>query len=193
MHGSFAVYQSPPPTNSPGRLITLAWMARPAAPNTRVTFSWSTVLSFIWGEAGYLRPGAIFEASQSVEGDPLRENVIDLGQDSFGAPVFQNLRAGGPPGTMTINQLNTVFDFPVSVGIGMAGMPAYAAEANPNVSTSFIPHRNSYWVVFGGFSSGEAFETGSISGALAVDFDRMTPTQTVVLDIDNILRLKSSR
>jgi rhizosphere induced protein len=188
MHCSFAVYQSPPPTNSPGQMISLAWMARPAAPNTRVSFAWSTTPSFIWAEAGSTSSGCIFEASQTVEANPFRENVIDLAQDSFGAPHFQNLRVGGQPGTMTIHQMNNVFDFPVSIGIGMANKPAYAVTSNPNISTCFIPQQASYWVVFGSFSTGEVFDIESISGALAVTFDPMAPTQYVVLAMDNILR-----
>ncbi len=191
LHGSFAVYQSPPPGNSPGRLINLAWIARPCAPNCRVSFSWSTTLSFTWGAAGSLRRGVVFEESQSVDGDPMRENMIDLAQDQFGAPVFQNLRVGGPPGTMTINQLSNVFDFPVLVGVGMGGKPAYAVEASPNLSTCFMPHEASYWVIFGAYTAGEVFDTESISGALEVSFSRMAPTQSVVLSMDNILHLGS--
>ncbi|MBV5333924.1 hypothetical protein JZU57_01500 [bacterium] len=192
LHGAFAVYQSPPTISSPGEMITMAWLSRPAAPRTRVAFTWSNVLCFVWGENGRLGTRVMFEASQSFEADPMRENTIDLAMDKLGAPMFQNLRVGGAAGALTINQLNYVFD-KVSVGVGMDGTAAYAVEANANVTSIFMPHRNQYWVVFGDFMAGQVFDVESISRPLLVEFDRNAPTQTVNFTMDNMLQLEGAR
>ena len=60
--GSFAVFQKLP--QSPPNVFTLAWLARPAHPNTRVTFSWTTDYCFVWSETGVVQPGISFSASR---------------------------------------------------------------------------------------------------------------------------------
>jgi len=192
MHGSFVVYQVPPALNN-GQLLTLAWLSRPSAPNCRVTFNWSNSLHFVWGEMGTTLGGGVFDASQCIEADPYRANMVDLDKDDFGAPMFQNLRTGGTPGTLTIRQLNNVFDYPVSIGVGVGCKPAYTVDACANITTTFIPLVDRYWVVFGNFTQGQTFDVGSVSGSLMVEFDYNAPVQNVVLDMDNMLQLVPSR
>ncbi len=189
-HGSFALFQSPPNTSSPGTLFTLAWLARPAAPDTRVTFNWTNSYHFVWGETGSLHPGAVFESSQAMEADPLRENTVDLTQDQFGSPMFANLRTGGAPGTLTIRQLNTIFDYPVSVGIGMTDTAAYGVKASSNVTTVFTPLDNVYWLVFGSFTQGEVLDITSLSNPVKISFSTQTPVQTAVLTLDNLIKIQ---
>lgn len=193
MHDSFALFQAPPDTNSPGSLISLAWLARPSAPNTRVTFSWQKQYHFIWGEYGQMHKGVVFDASQSVDADPVRENMIDLTKDNFGSPMFTNLRAGGPPGTLTVRQIDTQFDYPVLVGVGMADRAACAVQAFSNVTTTFIPRHDTYWLVFGSFIAGQVVDIQALSNPLKITFSQSVPVQTAILDMDNVIRCTSGQ
>lgn len=188
LHGNFAIYQVPPASDNMQQIISLAWLSRPAAPGTRVTFTWSTAMSFVWGERGNFRGRSYFAACQQVPADPDRENLIDLGADEFGAPDFSALRVGGPPGVLTVRQRNAIFDFPVHVGIAIGGAAVYTVDFHANISTSFIAHRDRYWVMFGGYSPGEAIDATSVTNGVILDFSTITPTQSVIMGSDNILR-----
>ncbi len=188
LHGNFAIYQVPPLTENSAQIIGLAWMARPAAPGTRLAFSWDTQMSFVWGERGVYRSRSYFNACQQVLANPERENLIDLTSDAFGAPTFLNLRTGGPLGTLTIRQLSAIFDYPVHLGVAISGAPVYTVNFNANISTAFIPHPNRYWVVFGGYTAGDTIDSASVTNSLMLEFSPTTPSQGVIMGPDNILR-----
>ncbi len=188
LHGNFAIYQVPPQSEGSQHVISLAWMARPAAPGTRLAFSWDTEMSFIWGERGIYRNRSYFNACQQVAANPDRENLIDLTSDIYGAPTFQNLRTGGPQGTMTIRQLSAIFDYPVHLGVAIGGAPVYTVNFNANITTTFIPHQNRYWVMFGGYMAGETIDSASVTNSLMVEFSPTSPSLGVVMGPDNILR-----
>ena len=190
LDGMFSVFQAPPAIQGAAPALSLAWLSRPSAPGTKVTFSWSTQWHFIWGEHGGAGHGARFDSSQILDADPERENTVDLSKNSFGSPVFTNLRAEGPAGTLTINQLNQVFDYPVAVGIGMASAASAVVMAHPNVTTVFVPTKTKYYVVFGGYSTGDVL-VKSVSPTLILTFESSAPMQRVVFDNDNILRTTS--
>lgn len=188
LHGSFALYQVPPQAPGPGGPASLAWLARPAAPGTQVRFSWSTEVGFIWGERGTFGGRTTFTAYQYVAADPERENLIDFSADSFGAPSFQNLRTGGPQGTLTIRQLNATFDFPIHLGIAVGRSPIYTVDFNANILNAFIPHRHRCWVVFGSYTTGETIDVEAQTNVQSVEFSPTSPTQRVELTADNILQ-----
>jgi hypothetical protein len=193
LHGSFALYQVPPQVRGPTGPASLVWLARPAAPGTHVRFSWSTEIGFIWGERGTFRGQTTFTAYQYVAADPDRENVIDLTSDNFGAPTFQNLRIGGPQGTMTVRQLSVTFDFPVHLGVALGKSPIYTVDFNANVLSTFIPHRDRCWVAFGSYTAGEALDVGALTNVQVVDFSSTSPSQEVILTPQNILRKATAR
>ncbi|MGF6157542.1 hypothetical protein M2267_002801 [Ensifer sp. KUDG1] len=192
LHGSFALYQVPPSAPGPTGPACLAWLARPAAPGTQVRFSWSTEVGFIWGERGTFGGRTTFTAYQYVAADPERENLIDFGSDSFGAPTFQNLRTGGAQGALTIRQLNATFDFPIHLGIALGKSPIYTVDFNVNVLGAFIPHRNRCWVVFGSYTAGEAIDAEAQTNVQVIDFNPSSPAQRVELSPENILRCTSA-
>lgn len=189
MHGSFAIYQTPLPSNGRSSVLSVAMMSRATAPATRVSFTWTPTYSFVWGEGGHLNSNVSFCACQELGADPLRENVVDLVQDRYGAPEFRNPRVGGPSGTLTINQINATYDFPVSVGVGVGGRPAYLVPFNANVSTLFIPHPSQYWIVFGGHVAGGVIDHTTLTQAIPVELSPQAPTQSVILGEDNTLYL----
>ncbi len=77
LSGSFAVFQKPLPSTMPGNVFSLAWFARPAAPGSRVTFTWGLDYCFTWSETGILKPGVKFAASQVVAADTNGLNQIE--------------------------------------------------------------------------------------------------------------------
>ncbi|HBF28467.1 hypothetical protein [Rhizobium sp.] len=187
LSGSFAIYHVPPQSQKTQHLSSVAWLARPAAPGTQITFGWSTDLSFVWGERGTFGGRTVFNASQFAPADPSRENIIDFTSDPYGAPTFQNLEPGGPQGTMTIRQLNANFQFPINLGIAMGNRPIYTVNFNANITTTFIPHTDRYWVVFGDYVPGETINVESLTNFLKVDFSPIFPEQTVVMSPQNVL------
>ncbi|TRL37446.1 hypothetical protein [Rhizobium straminoryzae] len=188
MHGNFSIYQMPPQTESIQQVVSLAWLSRPAPPSSSVTFTWSTAMSFVWGERGRFRGRSYFAACQQVPAHPERENLIDLTSEELGSPFFANLRGGGPSGALTVRQRNAIFNYPVHVGIAIGGSAVYTVEFQANISTSFIAHRDRYWVTFGGYSPGEAIDATSVTNGVVLDFSPINPTLSVVMGPDNILR-----
>ncbi len=120
LSGSFAVFQRPPATMTQGEVLSLAWLARPTAPQSRVAFTWALDYNFIWSETGALSPGLIFAASQVIPANLDGENLIQLTEDEFGATTFVNPGTGGAPGSLTIEQLSNVVPNRTAVGIGLA-------------------------------------------------------------------------
>lgn len=70
LSGSFAVFQRPPASMTQGEILSLAWPAHPAAPQSRVAFTWAWDYNFVWSETGVLTPGLAFSASQVLPATP---------------------------------------------------------------------------------------------------------------------------
>ncbi|WP_165218821.1 hypothetical protein [Affinirhizobium pseudoryzae] len=186
LSGSFAVFQKPLPSTMPGNVFSLAWFARPTAPNTRVTFTWGLDYSFTWSETGILKPGINFAASQVIPADPNALNQIELKKDDYGATTFSGLSAGGSLGSLTIKQLSNVKPNETSVGIGMAGSGTFAVQAQPNMTAVFTPHPN-YWVIFGNFETGDVMDVEDVTNAVEVTYGGARTSRNAVLNLDNMI------
>lgn len=184
--GSFAIFQKPPPVSSTPNVFSLAWFARPAAPGTQVTFSWTVDYSFVWAETGILQPGINFQASQNLPADPYAQNLVQLGIDSYGATKFSNLNTSGLVGSLTVQQLSSVVPGRTSVGVGMSGSGTFAIQAAPNMTAVFTPTPN-YWVLYGNFQTGDVMNIEDISGAVEVTYGGSLTTRTATLGLDNII------
>ncbi|MGF9691650.1 MULTISPECIES: protein rhiA [unclassified Rhizobium] len=186
LSGSFAVFQKAPPTTTPGNVFSLAWFARPTAPNSRVTFTWGLDYSFIWSETGVLRPGINFSASQVVPADPNGLNLIQLKKDQYGATTFAGPTSGGSLGSLTVKQLSNVQPNATSVGIGMAGSGTFVVQAQPNMTAVFTPHPN-YWVIFGNFETGDVIDIEDVTTAVEVTYGGAQTSRTAVLNLENMI------
>ena len=186
MSGSFAVFQKPPPMTVPGNVFSLAWFARPTAPSSRVTFSWTLDYSFVWSETGVLQPGINFAAWQNLPADPNGQNIVQLTQDNYGATTFANPNGSGALGSLTVQQLTNVVPNRTSVGIGMAGSGTFAVQAAPNMTAVFTPHPN-YWVIFGNYQTGDVMDIEDVSSAVEVTFGGALATRTATLSLGNVI------
>ena len=186
LHGSFAVFQKAPPMTVPGNVFSLAWFARPAAPGSRVTFTWNLDYSFVWSETGLLQPGINFSATQVIGADPNGQNLVQLTQDSWGATTFANPSVTGALGSLTIQQLSNVVPNRTTVGIGMAGSGTFAVQAAPNMTAVFTPHPN-YWVLFGNLETGDVIDVEDVTGAVEVTYGGALTSRTAALGLDNLI------
>lgn len=186
LSGSFAVFQKAPPMTVPGNVFSLAWFARPTAPGSRVTFSWSLDYSFLWSETGLLQPGINFAATQVLAADPNGQNLIQLTQDKYGATTFVNQSSTGALGSLTIQQLSNVAPAKTSVGIGMAGSGTFAVQAAPNMTAVFTPHPN-YWVMFGNYETGDVIDIEDVTGAVEATYGGALTSRTATLGLDNLI------
>lgn len=186
LSGSFAVFQKPLPSTMPGNVFSLAWFARPAAPGSRVTFTWGLDYCFTWSETGILKPGVKYSASQTIGADPNALNQIDLKKDDCKATTFANLSSGGALGSLTIKQLSNVEPNLTSVGIGMAGSGTFAVQAQPNMTAVFTPHPN-YWVIFGNFETGDVMDVQDTTNSIEVTYGGARTGRTAVLGLDNMI------
>lgn len=186
MHGSFAVFQKAPPITVPANVFSLAWLARPTAPGTEVTFEWSLDYCFVWSESGILKPGVNFKASQTLAADPYGKNNVQLTVDDYGASMFDGQDGSGADGSLTIKQLSGVVPGRTSVGIGMSGSGTYVIQAAPNMTAVFTPHPN-YWVAFGNFRQGDVVDIEDVSGVAEITYGGSLTSRKAVFGLDNII------
>ncbi|MCO5730248.1 hypothetical protein [Rhizobium sp. SSA_523] len=188
MHGNFVLYQRPERCEGSAHIRSLAWLSRPAAPGTRVTFSWRDSTSFVWGERVLGGNGGHFVISQSITADIDRDNLVDLKGDSFSAPTFCNLRSTPGAEGLTIRQLNAHFEYPLYHGIARGGAALMIAPFHVNVSTTFVVDAAAYWLHFNDCRAGEVLDYGQLDGSLRLDFGPARHSHSVMMGPDNIIR-----
>jgi rhizosphere induced protein len=178
--GSFCIFQQHP---NPGT-SALAWFVKFANPGTMVYFSWDdTDYCFIWKETGPLIPGQKSEASQFLPAAPYDNNVVTLTK-SNGGYQFIDQTSGGQPGMLTVRTDQTVLVNQASVGVGMSGSGTFAVQTLPQMIFTFEPHAE-YWLAFGDFQQGQAFDTSTISNPFQIIFPPNISTMRVALDMNN--------
>ena len=66
----------------------------------------------------------------------------------------------------------------------MSGQPAFATDAGPNLSYSFIPHPQ-YYVAFGYYLQGEVIDLNLVSSTVCVEYEDNIFERTVRLKSNN--------
>ncbi len=163
--GSVMLFQRDADERSDAR--SLAWFAKYNYPKTRVSFQWTTELSFVWSDTGQLVPGIIASASQAIAADPADGNLITLTYDQ--GFNFVNQGPGRQRGIMSIIEDATIPSGMASAGIGMSGQPTFLMPAQPNFMFQFST-RTQYWIAFGKYASGEVLDVSTIVNAAQIDF-----------------------
>ncbi len=158
--GSFCIYQESPDTNV-GNITTLAWLAKPAHPTTRLDFEWALDYDFVWAKTTKLRPGTLVKTSQAWPVNLSTTNQVDFDfiNDAY---TFENQSQGGYEGNLYINQTQRVRTAEASVGIGMSGKGSFLVESQPNMKLVMTP-KPTYWLVFGHFREGEVLDVSKVT------------------------------
>lgn len=188
LHGSFTVFQKPPKITAPAVVHPLAWLARPTAPGSQVTFSWNTNYNFVWAEAGDIASEIYFKASQVIPADPNGLNFVQLTKDSSGATIFSGQNTTGDIGSLTIRQLSNIVSGEIAIGIGMSGSAIYAITSAPNITAVFTPIPN-YWIIFGNYEMGDIINPADIDGAVQLTYSGSLTAHTAVLNSDNLITI----
>jgi len=143
----FCCYQQDPNIKVPG-VMSLAWFAFPVAPTTAISFSWEISYQFVWSQIGSLAAGVKFAASQKWDANLSSANSVDFTRKPNKAFTFQNQMSAGVPGTLFINQDDSIPSDTAAVGINMgivgaplgAGTGTFVVAAQPEITASFTPH-----------------------------------------------------
>jgi hypothetical protein len=187
----FCCYQQDPDINAPD-VMSLAWFAFPVAPTTSVSFSWEINYQFVWMQVGKLAAGVKFAASQKWDADLTNINSVDFTRKGNKAFTFQNQMSGSVPGTLFINQDETVPSDTAAVGINMgikdspggAGSGTFVVAAQPDITASFTPHPT-YWVTFGQYTPGQVLDMKLITKKHQIIFPPNVFEMVAVLGPDN--------
>lgn len=185
--GDVCVYQNDPDLGV-HNVMSLAWFAKRAAPETIVTFTWEINYSFVWSETGQIKPGLLFEASQVKDADLEVNNQVRLKYPD-GYYTFSDIENGPEAGSLYIKQGPGIPMKQASVGIGMSGAPVFAVQAQSNINLMFTPHPN-YWITFGSFESGQVLDLEAISDCKQVTFQDNCFEMAAILKGDNSWRIE---
>jgi hypothetical protein len=184
--GNIILYQEHLAIRDPD-VQTLAWLVKPAFPNTRVSFKWHEEYNFAWSETGKLGSGILSEASQTwVPADPtstLRNSVrlTCVG----GVYKFVPARAPSEEGSLLLEQDETIPMRQVTIGIGMQGQSVLALPAQPNMNLVFKPNPV-YVLSFGWHNPGEVLQLRELTNpSLNLTFPANVYSRTVTLSEDN--------
>jgi hypothetical protein len=183
MSGSACVYQQDPNIGVPN-VMSLAWFAKAANPNTKLMFQWDITYNFVWSQTGVLIPGVIFWASETVNADLSQNNKISFSYQNNAFTFKKPPTQGSQIGTIYIEQDGTIPANTASVGVGMSGSGTFAVQAQPNVLATFTPHPE-YWITFGNYHQGQVMDVGTITKAAKIDFPPNVYAMTATLKPDN--------
>lgn len=190
LSGDICVYQTNP-NGSDNNLHTLAWFSKKCHPHTEIMFEWDLEYSFTWCETGVLTPGVRFYASQIEPADPTNTSQNAIGftlQD--GAYTFTSTSKRPSAGSLGIYTDGTVPNNQASIGIGIGGKSAFAANATPNYNFTFIPHPQ-YWIAFGNFTAGEVIDLNQVTNSAQIVFPVNIYSKEVTLKEDNTWEVNS--
>lgn len=188
--GDMMCFQQDPNISASG-VFSLAWFAKSAHPNTHIDFSWEIDYSFVWAETGQLKPGVIFNASQTVATDPYGDNNQITLTYTDEAYDFIDQTQGSPTGSLYIKENNTIPLKQASVGIGMSGTGTFVVDAQPNYNETFTPHPT-YWVAFGSYKTGEVLDIQSVTNTAEVSFPAGITHMYAILNEDNTWTITTS-
>jgi hypothetical protein len=180
--GSFCVFQQNP--NSPNQgVFSLAWLAKSAAPHSKIPISWNTDLYFFWAKTGELKPGIIFNAGEALLTDMRENNAVTVTKHD-GNYKFTDQKNWHQQGILSVTSDNTTAINQASVGIGMSGSGTFAVQAQPWMTFLFSPN-SEYWVTFGNIQQGQVLNSSETSNAVQIVFPHGIFSMNVTLNMDN--------
>jgi hypothetical protein len=158
-------------THAPAGTSPLVWLAKSAAPTTRVLFTWTEELQFYWRERDPLVNGpAAITASQLWPAERGLGNEVTLSRNRRGIYSFHDVREGPNPDRLYVVQDRTLLPHNhVEIGFALSGFPAHTVRAQPNLTAIFRPEVT-YWIAFGTFEQGESMGLIEIAGGVPLPF-----------------------
>ncbi len=167
-------------------VLSLAWLSKSACPSTELKFKWSVNYCYTWSRQGELKPGIVYDASQTWNADLTSRNAVDFVKDTaLDAYTFENLTAGPQDGHLYIYEKRNVGAKECAVGIGMSGSGTFVVGSQPNMQLQFSPHPK-YWMVFGSFQQGEVLDIEKVTAtAQELAFPVNQYSMNVTLNADN--------
>jgi hypothetical protein len=181
---SFCVYLAPPQVNVP-EVQSLAWLTAAAAATTRVALRWTLDYGFAWLQNGTLSQGKVQVVSSQIWPADLETANQVTYTTRRGLATFASQTDGVNPGSLYIRQDRRVQADKSSVGIAIAGSPAYTVSAQPNIDVIFTPTPE-YWITFGKFEQGQPLDLAEITNAAPVSFAANCQAMTARLSADNL-------
>ena len=185
--GDVCVYQNDPNLGV-HNVMSLAWFAKRAAPETTIRFTWEVNYGFVWSETGHIKPGLLFEASQTKDADLVGKNSVSLKYPNE-YYTFTDVVAGPDEGSLYVNQGPNIPLKQASVGIAMSGAPVFAVQAQSNINLMFTPHPN-YWITFGNYKCGQVLDLEAISDSAQILYNDNCFDMTAILKGDNTWKIE---
>ena len=186
------MFQSPPKILGGPTGHTLAWCATPfhIAPGDTTTFSWTQKYQFVWSDTEEVKPGITFKARDSKDCD-----LKDNNQANFtfvkDTPKLSDPTTGGPPGSLTIHDGDTVPPNKFAVGVGMSGKGTYVVNAGPNLVHQFTPEPAYYVAATDQVVEGQVMDVKTVTQSKLLRFAGVT-SLTATLKHDNTWDIKNS-
>jgi rhizosphere induced protein len=129
-----------------------------------------------------LKPGVIFNAGENSPTGMAENNYITLTKED-GNYKFINRKDWHQQGVLCVMSDNTTAINQASIGIGLSGAVAFAAQAQPNMHFVFTP-RLEYWVTFADVKQGQVLEPSELN-ALKIDFPYGIFSMNATFNADN--------
>lgn len=185
-YGDICVFQTLP--DQPDNLLSLAWFSKAVHPNTAVEFNWSMDYSFTWTESEALRPGAVFSAEEEkkINLEVPAKTASALSVSNEDKPFFKQTEQTVPAGEIGILTDQTMTGEDYAIGINVAGAPAFAMQAEPDLHFTFRPHPQ-YWVALGDFKKGEVLPPEIMEDAVPIDLNETVSACKLTLSPDGAI------
>jgi len=180
--GNFCIFQQKP--NGPNEeSFALAWLVKPAIPNTKVPISWNTDLYFFWAKTGELKPGVIFNAGDALRTNLTENNAVTLIKQDHNYK-FTDQKTWHQKGILNISTDDTTAFNQASIGVGMSGSATIAAQAQTSRNFSFSLSFK-YWITFSDVQQGQVLDQSDIPDAVQIIFPDGIFSMNATLNQDN--------
>lgn len=182
--GNMSLFQKQPDLEEISAM-SLAWLSKGSNPGTMLKFSWSDDYNFVWSECGQLKPGIIFNASQTIPTDLKTNNKVTFTKNEFGYLFTDQITESISAGKLVIEESGLILGGGASVGIGMSGSPIFVWESEPN-SKLVIEPKVEYWLTYGSYQQGEVLNVQQlVDKSTKIDFPINTYNAEVTLNSNN--------
>lgn len=182
------VYVTFPYLNTETQPQPLSWLTTQLFPGTSSSLEWDASTQLMWGEAGSVQTGMVFEAKQTLSVPPAgpgQTGTADLTQENGNFSLTTDPTENLPWGSLAVNATQSTSYANVVLALGLSGSPALLTQAEFG-STMFPGAGFTYWLSNSDFiDSGEVFGTFETSNAVQLNFTPGVTSLTATLNANN--------